>query len=184
VLGSLSFAPGLAVAGLTTSVSFAAAMGGAQTLPPATPPPALVAMATATPAPIDATTRPRTPDANDPAPTAAPTEAPPPPTATPAPTPAPVVVAPAAPKAPVVHAPAPPPAPPAPKPAPAPASTCQQQFVSRYPQYATYAQWYCTNIYPQYGWNYTGSGYSGDHRWDGHIASRDATTSTGADQSR
>jgi hypothetical protein len=113
MLGSLSLAPGLAVASVTTSVSLAAAMGGAQSLPtePAKPPIIRVAAAdpTSTPAPTPTPT-------DTPAPAVvvavAPVTTPPPPTDTPAP---PTVVAhpapPAAPAPAKTQAPPPPPPP-------------------------------------------------------------------------
>jgi hypothetical protein len=197
VLGSLSFAPGLAVAGLTTSVSFAAAMGGAQTLAPAVAerPPAIV-VSMALPA---ATIAPSTAEAL--ATAAAPTGTPAPPTATPTPAPTetpvagtPATVAPTS-KPPAAHAPVqpvpPPAAPAAPKPTAAPVSTCQQQFLSKYPQYPQYAQWYCTTIYPQYGFNWYPSagsasfgGEGSGHGGGSHLAWPSATTSTGADHGR
>ena len=118
MLGSLSLAPGLAVAGVTTSVSLAAAMGGVQTLPPAAPvhPAAITMTVTAPPPPSPVVTL----AATDPPTTAPVVQAEPPPP------PPPTVAAPTS--APVVHAAPPPPPPavvaPAPTPVPAPASKC------------------------------------------------------------
>jgi hypothetical protein len=116
MLGGLSLLPSLAVAGVTTSVSLATAMGGVQSLPqePARPP--VVRMAVAPAEPVQA--------APTAAPAGAPTAAPPEVLATPAPTAAPTAapaVAAAAPHAPAAAKPQPAATPPpaaAPKPAP------------------------------------------------------------------
>ena len=116
MLQGLSLLPSLAVAGVTTSVSLATAMGGVQSLPtsPDSPPHVqrmAAVQAVDTPAPVIATPGTPSPDAVVPTEAPAPTPAP-----TTAPTQKPVVVA-TAPK----PATAPPPPPPPP---PAPAKRC------------------------------------------------------------
>ncbi|HXA27371.1 MAG TPA: hypothetical protein VN193_01370 [Candidatus Angelobacter sp.] len=171
MLGSLSLLPSLAVAGVTTSVSLATAMGGVQSLPqePARPPVVRVAMAEPT---VAATTaaRPLVPQAELPtdAPAPDPTEAP---AATPAPTDAPAVVAPP-PVPPKATAPAPAPAPvaPAPKCATFPYNGFTVTWCAPTSPGAP-STWTATNgtstYHGVYSGPYTGVAPSGSSPWDG-----------------
>jgi len=173
MLGSLSLLPSLAVAGVTTSVSLATAMGGVQSLPqePARPPIVHVAMADPT-ADAGTATRVLVPQAElpteTPAPAATDTLAAPAPT--PAPAAAPVVVAPAPPKA---APPPPPPAAPAPKCATFPYNGWTVTWCAPTSPGAP-STWTATNgtttYHGVYSGPYTGVAPSGTSPWDGATA--------------